>query len=224
MAALPIPCLALVTDRTLSHSAPLVQRIARAVVGGVDLVQLREKDLPGGKLLELAREIEPSLAGRALLIINERVDVAAALGADGVQLGEEALPAPEARRILGPEALIGRSVHSLEGALEAAAEGADFLVVGTMFASRSHPGEEPSGPGLLRRIGAECPLPLLGIGGITAANVGQVMDAGAVGAAVISAILGAPDAESAARELKQTMLASQRWGEANRQEELASSD
>ena len=183
-----------------------------------------EKDLPGGKLLELAREVEQSIAGRALLIINERVDVAAAMGADGVQLGEEALPTVEARRILGPAALIGRSVHSLEGARQAAAEGADFLVVGTMFASRSHPGEEPSGPELLGRIKAECSLPLLGIGGITAGNVGQVMDAGATGTAVISAILAAPDVELAARELKETMLAAQLPGGAVRRKELASSD
>ena len=224
MAALPVPCLALVTDRTMAHPASLVERIALAVAGGVDLVQLREKDLPGGKLLELAREIEQSIAGRALLIINERVDVAAAMGADGVQLGEEALPTREARRILGPEALIGRSVHSLEGARQATAEGADFLVVGTMFASRSHPGEEPSGPELLGRIKAECPLPMLGIGGITAGNVGQVMDAGATGAAVISAILGAGDVEAAARELKDTMPASRLPGGVVRRKELASSD
>ena len=224
MAALPFPCLALVTDRSLAHPLPLLERINRAVAGGVDLVQLREKDLPGGPLLELAGGIKDSLPDSVLLLINERVDVAAALGVDGVQLGEAALPVPKARRILGPDALIGRSVHSLEGALAAEAEGADFLVVGTMFASRSHLGEEPAGPQLLGEIGAECSLPMLGIGGITAGNVAQVMAAGAAGAAVISAILGAPDPEAAARELKETMLASLERARAGRQEELASSD
>ena len=224
MAALPFPCLALVTDRSLAHPLPLLERINRAVAGGVDVVQLREKDLPGGSLLELAGGIKDSLPESALLLINERVDVAAALGVDGVQLGEAALPVPKARRILGPDALIGRSVHSLEGALAAEAEGADFLVVGTMFASRSHLGEEPAGPQLLGEISAECSLPMLGIGGITAGNVAQVMAAGAAGAAVISAILGAPDPEAAARELKETMLASLERAGAERQEELASSD
>lgn len=93
------------------------------------MVQLREKDLPGGSLLGLAGEIKAAVAGRALLLINERVDVAMAAGASGVQLGEEALPTATARDILGEEFLIGRSVHSVAGAGEAMTQGADFLVV-----------------------------------------------------------------------------------------------
>lgn len=205
--ALPYPCLALVTDRRLGQGDTLPERVAAAVAGGVDLVQLREKDLPGGRLLELAAAMQEKIDGRALLLVNERVDVAAALPAAGVQLGEDALPLAAARRQLGPDALIGRSVHSRAGAKAAVAAGADFLVAGTMYASRSHPGEPPAGPELICQIAAIANAPLIGIGGITAANVGAVMQAGAAGVAVITGILAAPDPERAAAQLKAAMRA-----------------
>ncbi|MFB3119360.1 MAG: thiamine phosphate synthase [Stenotrophomonas maltophilia] len=204
---LPWPCLCLVTDRRLGGDQTLVSQVAQAVAGGVNLVQLREKDLPGRSLLNLASELKTVIGNSALLLINERADVAAAARADGVQLGEEALPTKEVRKILGPEALIGRSVHSEQGAKLAEAEGADFLLVGTMYATSSHPGHEPAGPELIRRIAASCSLPLMGIGGINEANLGPVLEAGAQGVAVISSILAAPDPEQAARGLRQAMLA-----------------
>ena len=114
---LPKPCLCLVTDRNVGDPTTLVSRVAQAVDGGVDLVQLREKDLPGGILLELAHEIKQAIGDRAALVVNERIDVALAAGGLGVQLGEEALPVHTARRILGPGFLIGRSVHSVDGAI-----------------------------------------------------------------------------------------------------------
>ena len=182
-------------------------RVSAAVNGGVDVVQLRDKELPGGALLELARDLRRAIQGRALLLVNERVDVAVAAPADGAQLGEAGLPTAVARRILGDAALIGRSVHSIAGASEAVRTGADFLLVGTMFATRSHPGEEPSGPGLLSRIrGAGIAGPLLGIGGITGNNAAQVMAAGADGIAVITAILADSDPRAAAERLKSAML------------------
>lgn len=205
----PRPCLCLVTDRTMGDPATLVDRVAAAVSGGVDMVQLREKDLPGGRLLQLAESLKMVVRGRALLIVNERVDVAIAAGASGVQLGEEALPVAAARSILGPQFLIGRSVHSLEGAVQAVAQGADYLVVGTMYSTRSHPGATPAGPGLLRRISRRCPVPLIGIGGINESNQGEVLRAGAAGVAVISSILDAADPQGAARGLKKAML--QAW-------------
>ena len=205
---LPYPCLCLVTDRRVARdNDDLAARVASAVAGGVDLVQLREKDLPGGQLLKLAAALKERIGSRARLIINERVDVAAALPAAGAHLAEDALPVAAARRLLGRDALLGRSVHSLAGAKEAVADRADFLIAGTMYASRSHPGEPSAGPELIRQIAAVAAIPILGIGGITPDNVGVVMQAGAAGAAVITNILAATDPEQAAARLKAAMRA-----------------
>lgn len=201
MAAVPVPCLALVTDRTLCAEAELPERVARAVAGGVNMVQLREKGMEAGALLALARRLREATAGRALLLVNDRADVAVACDADGVQLGEEGLPVAAARAVVGPSRIVGRSVHSAEGAARAEAEGADLLVVGTVFPSRSHPGEAAAGVRLLTEVRERVAVPVLAIGGITAGNVGEAMRAGAQGAAVITAILGADDPEAAARAL-----------------------
>ena len=187
--------------------------MVQAILGGVDLVQLREKDLPGGELLELAKSLMKATAGQAQLIVNERADVALAAGAHGVQLGELGFPVSAARQTLGSGALIGRSVHSEQAALQAESDGADFLVVGTMFATRSHPGEEPAGPDLIRRISTNCRLPLVGIGGITPINAYEVIEAGASGVAVITNILAAPDPESAAARLKESICSAWRTRE-----------
>ena len=208
---LPEPFLCLVTDRKAGDEGTLVHRAAAAVAGGVDMVQLREKDLPGSRLLSLAASLKDAVGSRALLIINERADVAMAAGADGVQLPEDALPVAAVRRIMGPRALIGRSVHSEEGAARAVAEGADFLIVGTMYATRSHPAAAPTGPGLVRSIAKlleerAASVTLIGIGGITADNLGEVIRAGAGGVAVISSILASPDPKGEARRLKQAIL------------------
>ena len=206
VAALPNPVLCLVTDRQVCPPDELPGRVAAAVAGGVDIVQLRDKEESGGALLELATALREATRGSAFLLVNERADVATACGADGVQLGEAAMPTASVRRILPEGSIIGRSVHSVEGATEAEASGADFLLVGTMFATRSHPGEEPSGPGLLERIrAAGVGAPLLAIGGIIADNIAQVMHSGADGAAVITAILASPDPERAAAQIKSAM-------------------
>ena len=201
------PCLCLVTDRKVCPPIELPDRIAAAVDGGVDIVQLRDKEMPGAELLHLAARLREVIAGRALLLVNERADVAVAAGADGVQLGEAALPTDTVRTIMGDKATIGRSVHSAPGAIDAAASGADFLLVGTMFATNSHPGEEPSGPELVSRIAsAGVGIPLLGIGGITERNAGQVIAAGAHGVAVITSILAHDDPRLAAQRLINSMV------------------
>ena len=204
---LPHPCLCLVTDRRVCPPDELPSRVAAAVNGGVDVVQLRDKEMPGAALLELSEKLRGVIAGRALLLINERADVAVAAQADGVQLGEAAMPTAAVRTILGNGATIGRSVHSVPGAGDAAESGADFLLVGTMFPSNSHPGEEPSGPGLLSRIAAAgVTIPMLGIGGINERNAGAVISAGAGGVAVITSILGQDDPRVAAERLKNSMV------------------
>ena len=169
------------------------------------MVQLRAKEMPGGLMLSLALELSRAIAGRATLLVNERVDVAAISGASGVQLGEQALPAREARQLLTPGSLVGRSVHSVAGALQAVADGADFLVVGTMFETSSHPGEEPAGPQLMRNVAERCSLPLIGIGGITSDNLDAVVGAGASGVAVIRSILTADDPRSASVEMRSAL-------------------
>ena len=181
--------------------------MSASVRGGVNMVQLREKDLSGRALLELGTRLKEALGPKTTLIVNERVDVALACGADGVQLGEEGLSVSAARNLVGADMLIGRSVHSLDAAVSAEAEGADYLVVGTIFATGSHPGVRPSGVALLSDVAREVSVPFLAIGGINVQNVSQVMDAGASGAAVISAILGVdrPDdaASAMARQIRE---------------------
>lgn len=205
--SLPNCCLCLVTDRRVCPPDELPGRVSAAVEGGVNIVQLRDKEIPGAALLELSEQLRSVIAGRALLLINERADVAVAAQADGVQLGEAAMPTAAVRTIMGNRATIGRSVHSVPGASDAAESGADFLLVGTMFATNSHPGEEPSGPELLTRIAsAGIAIPMLGIGGINEHNAGAVISAGAHGVAVITSILGQDDPRVAAERLKNSMV------------------
>lgn len=195
---LPLPLVCLVTDRR-AVAGSLVEAVARAVDGGVNMVQVREKELPAGELLRLVCDLRGVVAGRALLVVNDRVDVALAADADGVHLPGHGLPPLAARSLVG-ERLVGRSVHSAGEASEAGEQGADYALLGAIFASRSHPGQPGAGPELIRLARPCCRVPLLGIGGITPENAASVMEAGADGVAVISAILAAPDpAEAAAR-------------------------
>ena len=204
---LELPCLYLVADTSVVRPDELAPRVSAAVAGGVGLVQLRAKELPGGRMLSLAEELKRAADGQAVLLVNERVDIAIAAAADGVQLGEEALPVAAARKLLPGGALIGRSVHSADGAADASDAGADFLVVGTMFATGSHPGAVPAGPRLMSEVSrflnlSKGNVPLFGIGGITADNLAEVVAAGASGVAVIRSILSAPNPQAAAAELK----------------------
>ena len=198
--SLPLPTLCLVTDRRQTGDRPLGEIVALALRGGVNMVQLREKDLPSGELMEMALTLRSLTKGRALLFINDRVDVAVASGADGVQLGEEAMTVCAARKA-GPGLLISRSVHHVEGAAQAQRDGADLLVAGTIFQSGSHPGARPAGVELLEQLRAEVNLPYVAIGGITERNAPRAIAAGAAGVAVIGAIARSDDPQRAARGL-----------------------
>ena len=169
------------------------------------MVQLREKDLSGGHLLELASEIQQTIGDRALLTINERLDVALLCDADGVHLGEEALIPTSARRIAGDTLQIGRSVHSVGGALKAQEQGADYLIAGAVFDTRSHPGGRPMGLEFIEELKPALQIPYLGIGGINASNAASVIAAGASGVAVISAILASEQPGELARTLWETL-------------------
>ena len=207
MHPLPIPCLCLVTDRKLCGADSLEEKVAAAVSGGVDMVQLREKDLPAGELLKLALKLRSITKGRALLIINDRLDVALAAEADGLHLPEDSLAVHDARRVVPSRLLVGKSVHDPTGASVAASEGADYLVLGTIFPTSSKPGADTGGPDLVSSVTRMVDAPMLAIGGVDSLSVTSVIEAGAEGIAVVSAILGAPDPERATRELKKTMMA-----------------
>jgi thiamine-phosphate diphosphorylase len=197
--ALSQPCLMLVTDRSRCGGVDgLIAVVEEAVQGGVDAVQLREKDLPPEELRPLARRMREVTFGRALLLVNGPLDVALATPADGVHLPESA---PLVRR---PQEgfLVGRSVHSVDAARRAMAEGADYLIAGPVYETASHPGRDPAGPSLIEEVTVAVTVPVLAIGGINAARIEQVVRAGASGVAVISAVLDRPDSRAAAAELR----------------------
>ena len=165
------------------------------------MIQLREKEWPSGQLLPLAERLRDRCrrAG-ATFIVNDRVDLAVAVGADGVHLGQDDLPPRAARALLRPGMVLGRSTHSVGQAREAQADGADYIAVGSMFPTRTKPDFQLVGPELIRAIRPETRSPLVGIGGVTRENVAEVIRAGADGVAVISAVCGAPDPAAATRE------------------------
>ena len=200
------PLLCFVTDRRRSRGRKLEEVVAQAVEQGVGMVQLREKDLSARDLYELGTRVKNAIAGRAKLILNDRVDVALALNADGVQLPEDGMPVADAMRIASPSMLIGRSVRSVGGAVEAQSDGADFLIAGTIFPSPSHPYGPTQGVDFLRALCREVSVPILAIGGVTTQNVAEVMEAGCSGVAVISAISEAEDPGAATRSLLDEMV------------------
>ena len=202
---LHIPALCLVTDRQRCNGRRIEDVVDSAIDGGVGLVQLRERDLPAVELYSLAMRLKDVVGNRALLFVNDRVDVALAAGVDGVQLGETALPLHAAREVSTGNLLLGRSVHSVDGAIQAQSQGADLLTLGTIFPTASHPGGITGGIALVREVAAGVDLPFLAIGGIEAENVGDVIACGASGAAVITAITTARDPSAAASSLRDAM-------------------
>ncbi len=184
--------------------------VARAALaGGADALQLRDKTLGGKELLRLAVEmrrlVEESGSG-CLFLVNDRVDVALSSRAHGVHLGQEDLPAAAAREILGPDMVLGLSAGTVEEALIAEREGADYLGVGPVFPTPSKPDAgEPIGLDGLRAIRRAVNLPLVAIGGINEENLRAVFEAGADGVAVISAVSSAVDMEEAVRRLRRAV-------------------
>ena len=182
----------------------LAARVAAAVQGGVDVVQLRDKRASREELLSLAVELKEicERAG-ALFTVNDDVELARLSGAHGVHLGQEDKPIASARKMLGPGVVIGRSVSSVEEAREAVREGADYLGVGTVYATPTKPEEAAAGPALLRKISAAAiPVPWFAIGGVTLETAQEVAETGAPGFAVVRAVLDTEDPAAAARELR----------------------
>ena len=151
MASSPrLPGLCLVTDSSVSFHAPLEEVVAEAVSGGVGMVQVREKSLSTGDLYRLAAMLRRVTLGKALLMVNDRLDVALAVEADGVHLPSHYLPTCVVKKVGGGGLLVGRAVHSVEEAVVAEGEGVDYLMLGTIYGTASHPGRAPSGPGVDR--------------------------------------------------------------------------
>ena len=201
----PAPCLMLITDRNRLRGRPLAEVASLAVDGGANVVQLREKELPTNDLYELAITLRAILRGRALLLVNDRVDVALAAGADGVHLPERSLPGGAVREIAGESCIIGRSIHSVEAAVRAMEEGADFVQVGTLYETASKPGGTPAGVELVSAVAGAVRMPIVAVGGITAENVAGVVEAGGDGIAVIGAIMDADDPQAAASGLRRAL-------------------
>ena len=195
----------LISDRTRLRGRKLEEVASQAVDGGVHVVQLREKDLPSRELYELAITLHAVLRGRALLLVNDRVDVALASGADGVHLPERSLPGKAVREIAGDACIVGRSVHSVEAAVQAERDGADFVEVGAVYETASKPGVTPAGVELVRAVADAVRLPVIAVGGVSADNVGDVVRAGADGVAVIGAIMDAGDPQWAAGRLRRAL-------------------
>jgi thiamine-phosphate pyrophosphorylase len=199
------PRLHLITDPALD---PLeqVRRIERAVPHGVDAVHLRLPGASARAVYDLGMVLQASLVERGVpLTVNDRIDVALAINAGGVQVGARGLPLRAVRRLLGPDAPLGASVHAADEAVAAERDGATWVTFGHVWATGSHPGEPGRGVEALREVAGVVAIPVIAIGGVTAARASEAIEAGASGVAVISAILAADDPAAATRELRRAL-------------------
>ena len=188
--------------------AGVVDTAKAVLAGGADCVQLRAKGRPDAEVLEWAQELsELCRQGRALFVMNDRADLAVLADADGVHLGQEDVTVRQARRLVTGSRVIGKSTHSIAEAEAALADGADYIGVGSVFGSKTKPQVARSGVELVKAVGQMCDRPIIALGGITAGNAGQVIEAGATGVAVCEAIIGAERPERAAREIRQAVSA-----------------
>lgn len=194
----------LVTDRPLSLGRPLEEIVCEAAAGGVTMVQLREKECPTGEFVELARRLKSALAPLSIpLIINDRVDVALAVDADGVHIGQSDMAYEDARRLLGPEKIIGLSVENFSDLVRANSLDVDYVGISPVYGTPTKQDTaEPFGLEGLRKAVELSVHPTVAIGGMNASTIGEVMEAGTDGVAVVSAICSAPSPRVAAEELK----------------------
>jgi thiamine-phosphate pyrophosphorylase len=207
---LPSP-LCVILDRSVAGGRSLIDLLDLVLAGGGRLIQLREKTMPPADLLPVARQ----LARRcrevgAVFIVNDRADLAVAVDADGLHVGQDDMPAREARRLLRPGMVLGVSTHDEDQARAAVADAADYVAVGSIFPTTSRAGFQLVGTDLIRRVRPAVPVPLVAIGGITADNAAEVIRAGADGVAVISAVCAQRDPESATRALLERLRSAER--------------
>jgi thiamine-phosphate pyrophosphorylase len=192
------------TDETVQDRFTHLDLAERAIEGGADTIQFRDKKKTTRDLLDTAAALACLCRARGVpLIVNDRVDVVLAVGADGVHLGGRDIPVAVARKLLGPDRIVGGTAASLCEALAAQSEGADYVGFGHIYAtgSKDKPGA-PKGPGAVREVSAALSIPVVAIGGIGRGNYLPVLQAGAWGIAVIASVCASPDPEAAAREFK----------------------
>jgi thiamine-phosphate pyrophosphorylase len=194
----------LVTDTELARGRSLRQIVAAAIYGGVTMVQYREKNASTRRMIEEALELcQLCCSYNVPFIVNDRLDVALAVGADGVHVGQDDMPAAVARKLIGPGKILGVSVENVAQAQAALADGADYVGASPIFATPTKTdAPPPMGIEGLQELARGCTLPIVAIGGLNPANAAAVLRAGAAGLAVVSAIVSAEDVERAARELK----------------------
>lgn len=193
----------LCTDRKLMSTNTLEEAVEQAILGGCSLIQLREKQSSSREFFEMAKRIKAITDRyRVPLIINDRIDIALVVDAAGVHLGQEDIPAKEARRIMGEEKVIGVSARTVELARKAVEDGADYLGVGAMFATSTKGNAKVIGKEKLKEIRAAVSIPIVAIGGINHSNAAQLVDIGINGLAVVSSVIGASDIQAAARKMR----------------------
>ncbi|GAB4329311.1 MAG: thiamine phosphate synthase [Candidatus Zixiibacteriota bacterium] len=194
-----------ITDETLSRDRTHTEITQAVLAGGADVVQLRDKTAWGRRLYDVARQMR-ELTRRAGVpfVMNDRVDIGMAVGADGVHVGVDDLPPEAARGLIGPDGILGLSARTLEEAVDAERRGADYIGFGPVFEARKTKPDtvDPTGLDILAQVCKRINCPVIAIGGITLDNVGDVMRAGADGVAVISAIVAADDIAATTREFK----------------------
>lgn len=206
-----LPSLYLITDRGQTLGRPLLDVVKTALEGGVRMIQLREKDLGGKELFNLARELrELTTKYNAKLLINDRVDVALAICADGVHLGRQSMSVKDARQAFSETLqnvpIVGVSTHSLGEALEAERDGADFITFGPLHFTRSKAVYgEPVGIDKFHEVVKAVNVPVFAIGGMKKGNMEEVLNAGCYGVAVISAIMSANDVKIGTEEILQAI-------------------
>lgn len=195
-----------IVDRNAVGRRDLIYVAREAIAGGADVIQLRDKDTTVEDLIKVGRALRKlTYKSDVLFIVNDRTDIAKAVDADGVHLGQDDLPIKIARSILGRHKIIGLSTHSISQAEEAQRKGADYIGVGPIFATPTKPEYKAVGVDLIRKVKGKIKIPFVAIGGIDESNLGKVLTAGASRIAVVRAVCGAKNIRRAARNLKERL-------------------
>lgn len=194
----------LIADRQLIDKGDLLRLVFEAIEGGVDTVQLRDKESVTQEFTAIARKLRALTRSKGIrFIVNDRVDVAAAVNGDGVHLGQDNLSLPAARKMLGENKIIGISTHNLTQALSAEKQGADYIAIGPVFKTTTKNAGRPVGPEMIKRIKKKVKLPLVAIGGLNEDNIEDAAKAGADCFAVASAVIRARDTRETVKKLKE---------------------